>query len=84
MDNVYVYLIDLPNDVKEMVAPCNDGFTVYLNARLSYTGRVKAYCHALEHINNDDFMKENVQNIEADTHKGVYHETHRNISPRQF
>lgn len=66
-DSTYVYLVDLPVD--EMVTPCADGYTIYLNARLSYRGRVKAYLHALEHIERDDWSKTDVQKIEAEAHR---------------
>ena len=66
-DSTYVYLVDLPVD--EMVAPCSDGYTIYLNARLSYRGRVKAYLHALEHIERSDWEKTDVQKIEAEAHR---------------
>lgn len=69
MDNVYVYLVDLPDQVREMVTPCVDGYTVYLNARLTYTGRVQAYHHAIEHIDRNDWEKANVQEIEKDVHR---------------
>lgn len=68
MNNVYVYLIDLPDRVDEMVAPCLDGYTVYLNARLSYAGRVRAYHHAMRHIDRNDFEKYDVQEIEIKNH----------------
>lgn len=69
MDNIYVYLIDLPDRVDEMVTPCADGYTVYLNARLSYARRVQAYHHALRHIERNDWNKSSVQDIENDAHK---------------
>lgn len=52
-----------------MVTPCVDGYTVYLNARLTYTGRVQAYHHAIEHIDRNDWEKANVQEIEKDVHR---------------
>lgn len=64
MDSIYIYLIDLPNKVHEMVAPCADGYTIYINARLSDLGRKEAYNHAMWHIVNNDFEKENIQEIE--------------------
>lgn len=55
---------------KEMVTENEDGsYTVLINARLSYEGRLQAYKHALRHINNDDFHKqEDVQKIEYNAH----------------
>ena len=69
MAEVYVYIVDLPDQVDEMVTPCLDGYTVYLNARLSYSGRVRAYHHAIRHIERNDFEAENVQEIEMETHE---------------
>lgn len=68
-DDIYVYLADLPTAVPEMVAPCLGGYTIYLNARLAYSDRVKAYLHALEHVARNDWEKDNVQEIEKDAHK---------------
>lgn len=71
MDDIYVYLVDLPPSVPEMITPCDCGFTVYLNARLSYQDRVKAYIHALEHVERNDWEKDNVQLIEKEAHDGI-------------
>ena len=70
MDDVFVYLIDMPVSVPEMVLPCDAGFTVYVNARLAHGDRVRAYLHALRHIENDDWSKEDVQQIEWEAHYG--------------
>lgn len=69
MGDVYVYIVDLPDRVDEMVTPCIDGYTVYLNARLTYAGRVRAYHHAMRHIERNDFERANVQEIETETHE---------------
>lgn len=69
MVDVFVYIVDLPDQVDEMVTPCLDGYTVYLNARLSYSGRVRAYHHAIRHIERNDFERANVQEIEMETHE---------------
>lgn len=71
MDNVYIYLVDLPDRIDEMVTPCADGYTVYLNARLSYSGRVRAYHHAMTHIGRNDWKRDNVQEIEKEAHEEV-------------
>lgn len=69
MDDVFVYLVDLPHSVKEMVTPCLGGYTVYINARLNDEQQKKAYQHALKHIRNRDFEKEcSVDVIEAMAH----------------
>ena len=70
MDNIYTYLVKLPNGIKEMVTPCVDGYTVYISIDLDRTGQLKAYDHAMEHIKNNDFAsEEDVQAIEARAHK---------------
>jgi hypothetical protein len=70
--NVYVYIIDMPIKVHEVVAPCSNGdYTIYINARLSRCGQLKAYNHAMWHIEHNDFEKHDVGEIERDAHEGV-------------
>lgn len=71
MNEVYVYLIDMPCKAHEVVTPCSDGdYTIYINSRLSHAGRVKAYNHAMRHIEGNDFeSEESVGVIEARAHK---------------
>lgn len=71
MNDIFVYLVDLPPKVAEMITPCENGFTVYLNSRLSYQDRVKAYMHALKHVERNDWNKDNVQMIEKEAHDGT-------------
>ena len=72
MDNVYVYLRnDLPPGMAEFVTVCPDGYTVYINAHLDDHHRIRAYEHALKHIENGDFDLYNtkdVQEIELAAH----------------
>ena len=68
MDDVFVYLIDMPGRVREMVCPCVGGYTVYINARLSSRAQEQAYRHALRHIEGNDFEKHDVQSIEQEAH----------------
>ena len=69
MDDVFVYLReDMPCGVSEMVTPCPDGYTVYINASLDQEHRMRAYEHALSHIKNNDFEKNDVQEIESSAH----------------
>lgn len=58
-DNVFVYHVHAPASVKEMVVPCADGYTVYINDTLSPEGKIAAYQHALDHIDNGDCEDEN-------------------------
>ena len=69
MADVFVYIVDLPDRVEEMVTPCIDGYTVYLNARLTYAGRVRAYHHAMRHIERNDFEGFDIQEIEMEAHE---------------
>ena len=69
-DRIFTYLIDMPTKVHEAVCPCADGYTIYLNARLSKERQEEAYNHAMKHIANNDFeCKEDVQTIEARAHR---------------
>ena len=69
-NRIFTYLIDMPTKVHEVVCPCADGYTIYLNSKLSYQDRVKAYTHALRHIESDDFLsEEDIQAIEARAHR---------------
>lgn len=70
MDKIFTFITDLPDGINEMVTPCFEGFTVYIDSRLDEVGRLKAFQHAIEHIARGDFEKENVQSIENDAHKG--------------
>ena len=69
MDNIFIYPIDAPTEIGEMVSPCLDGYTVYINQRLSNDGRKRAYRHALNHIRNNDFEGiGSVDEIESNAH----------------
>lgn len=68
-NSIFVYIADMPTSVHEIVVPCNLGFTVYINGKLSCLGQQKAYQHALSHIENDDFEKDDVQLIEFNAHE---------------
>ena len=63
-------IIDFPNSGNEMVIPNEDGsYTILINAKLSRAARIKAYKHALRHIEADDFSKDSVQEIEFIAHE---------------
>ena len=64
MDDIYVYLISMPEDIDEYVVPCIGGYTVYLSAQLDDAHRIRAYRHALRHILNNDFEKYNANTVE--------------------
>ena len=69
MDDIYVYVVDMPTTAAEMIMPCTGGCTIYLNAKLSQEERVRAYRHALKHVERNDWEKEDVQQIESEAHK---------------
>jgi len=69
MDDIFIYLIDLPPKVDEAVTPCFEGYTVYINRNLSKDRQMMAYVHALKHISRNDFEKLDVQVIESAAHK---------------
>lgn len=68
-DNYYIYLADLPGGVTEMVTPCADGYTIYINSKIDRDSQMKGYLHAVQHIMNNDFEKEDVQMVEYEAHK---------------
>lgn len=69
--DVNVVVIDLPNiKTREMVIENEDTtYTIFINARLSYDGQLRAYEHAMKHIKENDFERSNVQEIEAVAHE---------------
>lgn len=67
-DDIFVYLIPLPEGINEIVLPCFGGYTIYVDSRLDKEKQLRSYQHALSHIINNDFTKNNVQEIEHDAH----------------
>ena len=62
-------LIDMDVLVGEQVIKNNDdSYTILLNARLSHERQLECYRHALLHISNDDFEKDNADLIEITAH----------------
>ena len=68
---------------KEMVMPNEDGsYTILINAKLSYTGQLKAYEHAMKHIEAGDFQANDVQTIEYYAHKSTIAESVSEPAPK--
>lgn len=68
-EEIFVYRVPLPDGIHEVVLPCRDGYTVYLDDKLSYEQQLEKYRHAVDgHIVNGDFEKSDVQEIEHDAH----------------
>ena len=68
-DDIYIYPADLPLGVKEIVAPCLDGYTVYVNTRYTREAQTGAFYHAVGHIEGNDWEKDDVQEIETGAHR---------------
>lgn len=68
-DDIYVYFVDLPDNTKEAVLPCDGGYTVYINKKLPHDKAVKAIRHAVSHVIDDDWSKDDVQFIESAAHE---------------
>lgn len=68
--DIYVYCVPLPAECREAVTTDteDDGYTIYLNEKLSMDQRRRSYQHALRHIAQDDFALDDVQEIECRTH----------------
>ncbi len=63
-------IIDMDVLVGEQITANSDGsYTIFLNARLSHERQLEAYAHALRHIQENDFEKENADQIEVEAHK---------------
>lgn len=58
--------MNMDTAVEEEVHPNEDSsFSIIINARLSFERQMLAYQHAIEHIMNDDFSKDNADAIES-------------------
>ena len=66
---IFVYTTRLPDKVHELVAPCADGYTVWLDDRLDDAHRAQSLLHAIRHIDNGDFERSDVQEIEFNAHR---------------
>lgn len=60
-----VYFLDMDCLIDEQVIFNEDGsYSIFINSRLNHERQMLAYQHALTHIMNDDFSKENADDIE--------------------
>lgn len=72
MPDAYTYVVPLPDGITEIVTPCSDGFTIYINLKLDEQQRKNAYNHAVRHILRGDFEKIDVQEIESNAHFNAF------------
>ena len=64
MEDINIQLLDMDTKIPEHLIKNNDdSYTVFLNARLSQESRLKSYYHALQHIAEHDFEKENIEKV---------------------
>lgn len=60
-----VHFLDMDVKIEEQVICNSDGsFTIIINSRLNQERQMLAYQHALLHIANDDFNKNDADSIE--------------------
>ena len=70
MDEIYLYFVSIPGPVSEMVVPCFDGYTIYIDVSLSYDEKLEAYRHAMKHIKEHDWdSDETADKIERKCHE---------------
>ena len=68
-DHVYVHIINMDTCVHEMVRHTpTDDYVIFINAKISVDAQREAFEHAIDHIRNNDFEKESVQEIESIAH----------------
>lgn len=68
MKDVTIRYIDLPGSVKSFVREKDGDYTIVLNSRLSREAQKAACKHEMEHLDNEDFQKADVQQIEKTAH----------------
>ena len=69
-EDVYVYFVDFPRGIREAVTPCPGGYTIYIDEKLDYASRLRAYDHAMRHIRCGDFdVDDTADNIESAAHR---------------
>lgn len=72
MAEINVQLLDMDTKIPEHLVKNHDNsYTIFINARASRENQLKSYYHALRHIHEDDFYKEDVQKIELDAHNNT-------------
>lgn len=72
--DINVFLMNLPGKKNEVIIENEDGsYTIVIDDQLSQEGKLQAYSHAYRHIESNHFEKDNVQEIESETHRSVGH-----------
>ena len=68
LEDVTIRYIDLPGSVKSFVKEKDGDYTIVLNSRLSREAQRAACKHEMGHLDNGDFQKTDVQDIEKAAH----------------
>ncbi len=69
MEEINIQFLNMDTKIPEqLIKNEDDSYTLFLNARLSQESRLKSYYHALRHIQEQDFRKEDIQQIELQAH----------------
>ena len=67
--DVNTILIDMDVMIPEQVVENPDGsYSIFLNSRLTHERHIESYAHAMRHITNGDFEKQDVNQIELEAH----------------
>lgn len=53
---------------EQVIKNKDDSYTILLNARLSHERHLESYKHAMKHILEEDFEKQDTSKIEFDAH----------------
>lgn len=70
LEIVNVKILDMDTGIAEQVVKNHDGtYTVFINARYATEAQKQAYRHAVGHIEDGDFEKDSVQEIEQEAHR---------------
>ena len=68
LDDLYIRIIP---DLKEMIAPCENGYSVYIKEELPEEKKMEALYHAYMHKQGNDFSKPDIQSIESNAHRNI-------------
>lgn len=67
---IQVQIMDFPCRFKETVTKNDDDtYTIFINAKLSHEAQLLCYQHALRHIVQGDFEKQDADKIEGSAHR---------------
>lgn len=70
LDNCQIIYLDGMETNEAITENEDSSYTIFINNNLSMAKRLKAIRHALEHIEEKDFEKDDVQEIEYKRHIG--------------